>query len=212
MTSFAYTLDEYLDIVRALGFRDIPRPTPTEIWESPYVVNVKARFKAHKRIEQNNQCCYCQRNMHGEFNMVLDIEHILPKSVFPHCIFDLLNLAVSCRKCNFKIKRARVDFLNRDLSLIPKIDKGLLFKQEHYKFAHPNLVRVYDHLRVQSIQSGPSIVFSYKIITDLGNYTYEFFQLQEFETESISLAQGLPPPRNEGIYEFIKSLEREIYD
>ncbi|WP_312407720.1 HNH endonuclease [Pseudomonas rhodesiae] len=212
MIDFAYTLEEHLSIAQALGARKKPKPTPTEIWESPHVAQVKARLKAHKRTKQNERCCYCQRNIHGEFNMVLDIEHVLPKSIFSHCIFDLPNLAVSCRKCNMKIKRSRRDFLKQDLSLLPKIEKSRLFQKEHYKFAHPNLVPVYEHLWIQSVLDGPSTIFRYRILTEMGQYTYEFFQLQEFETESMNRAQGLPLAQNESLHEQIQALEWEIYD
>ncbi|TRZ58741.1 HNH endonuclease [Pseudomonas alloputida] len=211
MTSFTYTLEEHLDIARALGVRESPKPAPTEIWNSPHVEQVKARFKNHKRAEQGERCCYCQRNILGEFSMVLDIEHVLPKSIFNHCIFDLPNLAVSCRKCNMKFKRARVDFLKQDLSRLPKMEKSQLFKKEHYKFAHPNLDSVYDHLRIQSVLDGPETIFRYRILTEVGRYTYEFFQLKEFETESMNRAQGLPPPRSESLHDQIKAIEREIY-
>ncbi|MBI3907204.1 MAG: hypothetical protein HY309_17395 [Pseudomonas fluorescens] len=43
-------------------------------------------------------------------------------------------------------------------------------------------------------------------------YTYDFFRLEEFVTESMDRAQGLPPPKNESLHEQIKALEREIYD
>lgn len=212
MTSFAYTLEEHLKIKQALGNTNIPKPTPKQIWESEHVTDIKARFKAHKRTEQEEQCCYCQRSIHGEFNMVLDIEHVLPKSIFTHCIFDLPNLAVSCRRCNMKIKGQRIDFLNADLRLLPKIEKSQLFKKEHYKFAHPNLVDVYKDLCVLSAQCGPKKIFSYKILTKVGKYTYEFFRLQELETESMNSAQGLLLPRDESLYEAIRDLERAIYN
>jgi uncharacterized protein (TIGR02646 family) len=212
MTRFAYTWEEFQDILLAYGPRTAPRWTPAQVWNSPYVKDVKSRFKAHKRSEQNEQCCYCQRSTHAEYSMVLDIEHILPKNVFTHCIFDLPNLAVSCKKCNMKIKGQRVDFFNSDILKFPKIDKDQLFKHKHYRFAHPNLVRCFDHLWIQFVQNGPDRIFRYRILTEIGKYTYDFFQLREFETESMNIAQGLPPVKNEVLYECIKVLEREVYD
>lgn len=212
MTAFAYTVLEYLSIVRALSIGKMPRPTPTKIWSSSHVKQVKARLKAHKRGEQGERCCYCQRSTFGEFKMVLDIEHILPKSEFSHCIFDLSNLAVSCKKCNMKIKGERLDFLNGEVSELLEMEKSQLFQKERYKFAHPNLLSVYKHLSIYKILDGPGTILHYRIFTEVGQYTYDFFRLEEFVTESIDRAQGLPPPTNESLYEQIKALERDIYD
>lgn len=212
MTTFAYTVQEYLSIVQALNIGKMPRPTPTTIWSSPHVENVKARLKAHKRGEQLERCCYCQRSTFGEFKMVLDIEHILPKNKFSHCIFDLSNLAVSCKKCNMKIKGERLDFLNGELSELLKMEKRQLFKKERYKFAHPNLLSVYEHLSIYNTLDGPATILYYRIFTEVGLYTYDFFRLEEFVTESMDRAQGLPPPKSESLHEQIRALEREIYD
>lgn len=211
MTKFAYSVQEYLSIVRALNIGKFPRPTPTKIWSSPHVKQVKARLKAHKRLEQRERCCYCQRSTLGEFKMVLDIEHILPKSKFSHCIFDLPNLAVSCKKCNMKIKGERLDFLNGEVSELLRIDKSHLFKKERYKFAHPNLLSVYEHLSIYSSLDGPATILHYRIFTEVGKYTYDFFRLEEFVTESMDRVQGLPPPSNDSLHEQIKALEREVY-
>jgi hypothetical protein len=144
--------------------------------------------------------------------MVLDIEHILPKSVFSHCIFDLPNLAVSCKKCNMKIKGERLDFLNGEVSELLKVEKSQLFHKELYKFAHPNLASVYEHLSIHNELKGPVTFSYYNVFTEVGRYTYDFFRLEEFVTESLERAQGLPPPENESLHEQIKALEREIYN
>jgi uncharacterized protein (TIGR02646 family) len=212
MTAFAYSVQEYLSIVRALSIGKSPRPTPTKIWSSSHVKQVKARLKAHKRLEQGERCCYCQRSTLGEFKMVLDIEHILPKSTFSHCIFDLSNLAVSCKKCNMKIKGERLDFLNGEVPELLKMDKSQLFKKELYKFAHPNLLSVYEHLSIYKSLDGPVTILHYRILTEIGQYTYDFFRLEEFVTESMDRVQGLPPPSDDSLHEQIKALEREVYD
>ncbi|MBV4507515.1 hypothetical protein HU751_022025 [Pseudomonas sp. BW13M1] len=211
MTTFAYTIDEHLSIARALQVGTRPRPSAREIWESAHVAPIKQRLKAHKRREQGERCCYCQRPIGGEYNMVLDIEHVLPKSQFNHCIFDLPNLAVACAKCNRKVKRARLDFIDPALLRIPRMHKSLLFNPDYYRIAHPNLTDAYKHLTINVHLVGRSTLFHYDLLTPMGKYMYDFFELHEFESESISHAQGIPAPVNEDLHEQIKALEREIY-
>lgn len=212
MNRFAYSVREYLCIVRALKIGSARRPLPVEVWGSPYVKEVKDRFKAHKRIEQKERCCYCQRSIRGECKMVLDIEHILPKSIFSHCIFDLPNLAVSCRRCNMDVKRASVKFLNGDPLHLTSIDKAELFKPDLYKFAHPNLVSVYKHIQIRQHLIGAHTILFYKVFSPVGEYTYDFFKLKDFETDSLDTAQGLTVPQDDDLYEYVRALEREIYN
>lgn len=212
MSTFTYTLDEHLSIARALLVGRKPRPSAKHVWESPHVALIKQRLKAHKRREQSERCCYCQRSIFGEFNMVLDIEHVLPKSRFSHCIFDLPNLAVACAKCNRKVKRARLDFFDPALLGIPRMQKSRLFDPSHYRIAHPNLTDAYRHLSINVHLVGRSTLIHYDLITPMGQFMYDFFELHEFESESISLAQGIPAPVSEDLHEQIRAIEREIYD
>jgi len=41
-------------------------------------VKVKTREYHLQRHEES--CCYCRRSLEGEFNLVIDREHVLPKS------------------------------------------------------------------------------------------------------------------------------------
>jgi hypothetical protein len=67
--------------------------------------------------ETNEKCLYCESKIgHVYYG---DVEHILPKSVFPDLTFDLTNLSYACSICNNKKK----DYHDPDLFLInPFID------------------------------------------------------------------------------------------
>ncbi len=83
------------------------------IWENELLSDLKSKVKEYYREKLNEQCCYCRKNTHGEFKMVLDIEHILPKSKFRHFMFHTYNLSVSCKRCNMNIKREDFSFCKR---------------------------------------------------------------------------------------------------
>lgn len=46
------------------------------------------------------RCCYCQQRKTERHGLTWDIEHIAPKSLYPQFLFDLNNLAISCKECN----------------------------------------------------------------------------------------------------------------
>lgn len=211
MIKFEYTWDHHKLINKALSQRHDPASTPTKIWKNPCVYSVKRELKSHRLLEQRGVCCYCQQYIHGQHKMTLDIEHILPKSIFKHCIFDLKNLAVSCRRCNFH-KSDKLDFLNSDLRLIPKKDKSDLFKEIHYKFAHPNLTRVFDHLMISKAQEGGNTLIKYRLKTNVGKFTYEYFKLQDLEVNAIDEAQGIPAPESGFFYALVQEIEKDVYE
>ena len=47
-------------------------------WNDADISELKTKIKELLKIRQKNFCCYCLRSLHGEFNFVIDIEHILP--------------------------------------------------------------------------------------------------------------------------------------
>ena len=71
--------------------------------EVPYALasSYKAKdIKEFLRRETADKCAYCESKVphidHG------DVEHILPKSIFPHLQFDYENLTYACGVCNTK--------------------------------------------------------------------------------------------------------------
>ncbi|MFJ4588129.1 HNH endonuclease [Pseudomonas moraviensis] len=211
MSEFEYSLDEHRLIMQALGLRREPASNSTKIWDAHCVKPVKRRLKDHRLREQRGVCCYCQQYIQGQHSMTLDLEHILPKSIFTHCIFDLKNLAVSCRRCNF-YKGDKVDFLLDDLLMVPKIDKSKLFNMMHYKFAHPNLTDVFSHLVVQKAQDGPAVILRYRIVSEIGKFTYDYFRLQALEVSAMDEVQGISPPESGFLYALVQQIEKEVYE
>jgi hypothetical protein len=157
-------------------------------WSNPRLNDLKRKIKDHHLERQNHCCCYCNRNVFGEFRMVLDIEHIIPKSELLDHIFTQRNLSVACKRCNMKIKKADLSFLISPLRHLP----NRLFRSRYYKFIHPNLDNYNAHLLYCSIQRGRKKLIKYDIVdgSPKGQFNYDYFKLEQLELNSYDIAQG----------------------
>jgi len=70
-------------------------------WKKEIFNDIKNNILKHLRTQQDNECCYCKRQLGYDIKDV-DIEHIIPKSNFPKFTFNTKNLALSCPGCNTK--------------------------------------------------------------------------------------------------------------
>ncbi|NUY35958.1 hypothetical protein F0160_37255 [Paraburkholderia sp. JPY303] len=99
------TEDEH-NRLRAAGARSHKYWNTQPEEDKPIYKSFKTEVKSHYRSEQGTRCCYCSveiQNDHSTF----DAEHILDKSTHPQFMFELNNLAASCRPCN-RAKSAKV--------------------------------------------------------------------------------------------------------
>ena len=156
------------------------------IWEDGSLDQVKQKIKDHFLIKTQDQCCYCRKNFTGEFRFVIDIEHILPKSIYPELIFELVNLSVSCKRCNMKIKRENTAFLIDPIGVVNQIGDP-----SQYLISHPNLDNYFEHMTrlTQTVNDKKSV--KYIPLTDKGIYTYAFFKLHQLEIDTLNIAQGI---------------------
>lgn len=161
--------------------------TSSKPWNADNIDEIKRKIKNFHLHINHNLCCYCQRSLRDEFQMVIDVEHILPSSLYKQFTFEIWNTSASCKRCNMRIKKDRVDFINTE-------NKNFL-QSAHYKFAHPNFDPPFEHLKIQSIQDGPDMFVQYRLITnDKGKYTYDYFELQKIEVFYLNKAQGIVSP------------------
>ena len=179
-----YTLEDIKVIVKALK-----EESP---WSSSYVKDVKWKIKNSHLNKPFPKCCYCLRDFTGEFRFDIDIEHILPKSIYTCCIFDLENLSVACKRCNMKLKRNDVKFLKINLLEQYGKWKHRYFNSKHYKFIHPNLDDVYEHMDFYNTRINDISFKKYipKPNSSKGKYTYEYFELDKLESDSLTEIQG----------------------
>lgn len=159
-------------------------------WLDHRLQNIKDRIKLLHRSIQNESCCYCRKDFTDEFSMVIDIEHVLPKSVFEQYVFSDFNLSVACKRCNMLIKKARLDFLRADN--LEEVCSGALDKNM-YLIIHPNFDVYKDNLSYVSVQHDDTKIVKYLLgrATEKGQATYEFFHLCRLEIDQFDRLQGI---------------------
>lgn len=165
----------------------ISQKDTTDVWTNPLIQPFKKKVKNYFRTI-NNECCYCRKNFTGEFNMVIDIEHILPKSRFEELMFTLFNLNIACKRCNMSIKNEKIDFL-----VDPALTRANPQDPSLYKFIHPNF-DVYDqHLNYFSTIDNQKKVIKFLVVrkSNKGKFTYDYFRLNELEIDTLNQAQGV---------------------
>lgn len=157
-------------------------------WNDKKLKGLKEKIKEELKNRQKNVCCYCLRSFYGEFNYVIDIEHILPKHKFVYKMFDLRNLAASCKRCNMKIKGRRIDFLSGSFD-----DENTCYNTESYLFIHPNFDVFEEHISYTHNQKGRDVIVKYDVLnnSDKGEFSYEFFKLEKLSVHTYNVAQGI---------------------
>ncbi len=159
-----------------------------KIWDNELLKDFKIKIKIYNRHKQNEQCCYCRKNFGGEFNMVIDIEHVLPKKHFKHLMFATYNLSISCKRCNMNIKNEDISFVTDIIAVNANpTDTNL------YRIIHPNFDNYFTHLEYYSKITNDRKIIKYKVLADSskGQFTYDYFKLTELEIDSLNKAQGL---------------------
>ena len=182
----AYTLTDLRNIEKAYN--------ENNPWDSEHIRSFKTWIKKYKRTLQDESCCYCLRDTTDEFSLSLDLEHILPKSVFKRNIFDFFNIAVACKRCNMRIKKARLDFLNQDLNEYRLKWSYKIYRSSNYKFIHPILDSIYEHLHIEEKRSNAKKLRLYFPQTAKGHFTYEYFNLEALQVHQIEKLQGIDSP------------------
>lgn len=164
-------------------------------WDSESVAAIKQRIKNFHLRFAESMCCYCYRDLTAEFSFVIDVEHILPKRHYKPLTFDVRNLSVACKRCNMKMKRDRLDFLD-----LP-FDESELEAGEKYKIIHPNIDYRDQHLKRVVLQFNAKRMVKYVPVgaSAKGVFSYNYFQLAEFEIDSFDTAQGANQPIDEAI-------------
>ncbi len=158
-----------------------------DIWNNDKVADIKVKIKKHYRdLYENEACCYCRRDFKDEFNMVIDIEHILPKSKYGEFMFELGNLNISCKRCNMLIKKERHDFVV-DLATI-RVNYQV---SAQYRFIHPNLDVYHDNLSHFNFAYNNLKLVKFTAKSKKGEYTIDYFHLKKIEINNFNNAQGI---------------------
>ncbi|GAA3972646.1 hypothetical protein GCM10022246_26200 [Pedobacter ginsengiterrae] len=157
-----------------------------DVWANDSIKPVKDKIKAYYRGISGGHCCYCKSSFRGGFNMVIDIEHVLPKSKYADFIFELFNLNISCKRCNMLIKKDRLDFL-LDEHMVQQDPRNT----DKYLLIHPNLDEYFEHMSLDVVIRNQKEMVKFSPIKPKGQFTYDFFRLSELEVNSLNSAQGI---------------------
>ncbi len=163
-------------------------------WGSHYANDFKKWLKLKLKKDQNNLCCYCSRDLQNESDRVIHIEHVLPKSKYKPYVFDIANLAISCVRCNSDLKRDKEDFMHPSLKQYKDVWSYKVYVPSMYRLVHPKLDNMCEHLESSPRIIDGRIYYIYRIVSEKGFYTYNFFDLKAFEIESINANQGIKEP------------------
>lgn len=158
-------------------------------WGDDSLNDIKSRIKDHLRERQQECCCYCCRNSDGEFKMVLDIEHIIPKSRLVSQMFELRNLAVSCKRCNMNLKGEDISFIAGNLNAF--LLSNDFYHSSKYKFLHPNLDDWDEHLIYELRQVNKKKIVYYHVANGSlkGEFTKKYFDLEKIQVNTFDEAQ-----------------------
>lgn len=80
-----------------------------DIKKNTDIDSFKSQLKSKMMINQNGQCCYCERDLSENLP---EIEHIANKARYPGQTFNPHNLAYACRRCNVSIHKGQINVVS----------------------------------------------------------------------------------------------------
>ena len=143
------------------------------IWgsEQAEIKSIRAKIKRHLLEKQDYTCCYCRQRRYDAHSATWDIDHIAPKSRNPHFLFEINNLALSCKECN--ISKSENETLKYKRKKYPS--NGAPFK-----IVHPHYDNYTDHIEI--FELGKTVLYRVKN-KDKGRATYSMCNLVRFDYE-----------------------------
>lgn len=174
---FGFTLDE-ADVAARLSV--------VGGWKHEDAQPLKDKIRNYLIGTGDSFCCYCLRDMHKSHRLDIDTEHVLPKRFFPQYTFEPLNLNLSCKRCNMKIKGEDVSFF------LGAPNEAEPFVGDLYTIIHPNLDDAGEHLVILKIQFNRNLLIKYYPVknSSKGQATYDYFKLKDVEKDAFDEAQG----------------------
>ncbi|WP_421164467.1 HNH endonuclease [Aeromonas dhakensis] len=141
---------------------------------SDEITSLKKEIRDFYLNEQKRKCAYCRQEKLENHGMTWDIEHILPKSIYPQFILEPENLAVACKECN----QAKS---NKDpLSVQNKQQTILRYPQKNtqYQIIHPHFDVYSQHIKIHRI--GMQVIFIPIAGSPKGVFTFNTCNLLRF--------------------------------
>lgn len=118
-------------------------------WSCDELAEVRSHVRRHYRIEQKGMCAYCKNPISLISASNAHVEHIAPKSIYIHFMFEPKNLCVVCADCN-EIKRNQEVINDIYDTFKPLSKKGLRKRYPRnssaFLIVHPHFDNWDDHL------------------------------------------------------------------
>ncbi|WP_371324531.1 HNH endonuclease [Dechloromonas sp. ZY10] len=151
------------------------------------IVEVRKHIRNHYLVQQHYCCAYCRIEKKESHGMTWDVEHILPKSLFPEFLFEPENLAIACKECNGPKDNINI------LSEPSKKQKQLPKTSGEYTIVHPHFDIYSDHFEVTIIKSrriyrlrnGNKAKATY-IACNLSRFDYQYAEWDDFDEALVS--------------------------
>ncbi|MDX8253669.1 hypothetical protein [Acinetobacter pittii] len=141
---------------------------------------LRLNLRTHYLAEQKNRCCYCKMLKQEKHGNTWDVEHIVPKVLFPIFLFEKQNLSLSCKECNDE-KSDKPVFSNNSHEY-----KNYPTESVRYSIIHPHFDKYSEHM---SIHMSPNGQIMHVPITEKGitvfyhcklvRFTMQFYNVQD---------------------------------
>lgn len=139
------------------------------------LTSLRLNLRKHYLKEQQKRCCYCKMLKQESHGMTWDVEHIVPKAVFPHFLFEPLNLSLSCKECN-DYKKDKNVFIKDKYEYI-----NYPVKNKSYAIIHPHLDVYSQHMDIKITPNGHLIHYPKTL---KGKNTFNMCDLVRFSMEA----------------------------
>ncbi|HCA5151361.1 hypothetical protein R4572_00735 [Acinetobacter baumannii] len=150
-------------------------PADKNYWNNTdeLMTSIRKKIREHFLSAQGYQCCYCKMTKEEDHGLVWDIEHILPRVLYPQFTFTPLNLAISCRECN----RSKWE---NDIAIdCTQIKQTYISSSRNISIIHPHFDDYHEHIQV--IRYGENRLFHTAVDgSSKGRNTFHLCNLMRF--------------------------------
>lgn len=109
---------------------------------------LRLNLRNHYLNEQKDRCCYCKMLKQEKHGLTWDVEHIVPKALFPIFLFEKYNLSLSCKECN-EAKSNKSIFIDEKYNY-----KKYPHEADRYSIIHPHFDKYSDHMEIMMFPTG----------------------------------------------------------
>lgn len=183
----------YPNITKTGKQRSYPCKCEDKPWNCKAFKKEKERIKDELKEEFRLKCSYCLRAFSSDEDIIIHIEHVLPKDLYKKYTFEPRNLALSCPRCNTgSQKGTRTDFIN-SLLVGNSYNENVDFALENYKFIHPKLEKNSNFYTLIDLDIDGDVFRRYKMIKKHPKlcYTFRFFNLKKVQVGNLNSCMGL---------------------